>query len=123
MKSTTKKITINALGIALFVAISLCLRVPVFQNYYLCLGYFVMTFYCYSLGVISGTFVGTVGVVLYCLITGGIKGLYDVVWRTFLICFNAYVGFSEGVKLIKVYKYTAFREKKEILNNFFNKTQ
>lgn len=55
------------------------------------------------------------------LITGGIKGLYDVVWRTFLICFNAYVGFTEGVKLIKVFKYTAFREKKEILNNFFNK--
>lgn len=75
MKSTTKKITINALGIALFVAISLCLQVPVFQNYYLCLGYFVMTFYCYSIGIVSGTLVGTLGVVLYCLITGGINGM------------------------------------------------
>lgn len=75
MKGATKNITINALGIALFVALSLCLQVPVFQNYYLCLGYFVMTFYCYSIGIISGTLVGTAGVVLYCLITGGINGM------------------------------------------------
>lgn len=34
-----------------------------------------MTFYCYSLGIISGTLVGTVGVILYCLITGGINGM------------------------------------------------
>ena len=55
------------------------------------------------------------------LIEGGLKGLYDVVWRTFLIGFNAYTGYNEGVKLIKVYKYSAFKDKKEILNNFFNK--
>lgn len=75
MNGATKNITISALGIALFVALSLCLQVPVFQNYYLCLGYFVMTFYCYSIGVASGTLVGTVGVILYCLITGGINGM------------------------------------------------
>lgn len=55
------------------------------------------------------------------LITGGLKGLYDVVWRMFLIGFNAFTGYTEGVKLITVYKYSAFKEKKEILNNFFNK--
>ena len=55
------------------------------------------------------------------LITGGLHGLYNVVWRTFLIGFNAFMGFNEGVKLIKVFKYSAFKEKKEILNNFFNK--
>ena len=55
------------------------------------------------------------------LITGGLKGLYDVVWRMFLIGFNAFTGYNEGVKLITVYKYSAYKEKKEILNNFFNK--
>ena len=55
------------------------------------------------------------------LITGGLLGLYNVVWRTFLIGFNSLVGYNEGCKLIKIYKYGAFKEKKDILNNFFNK--
>ena len=37
-----KNICLNGMGIALFVVLSMCLRVPVFENYYLCLGYFVM---------------------------------------------------------------------------------
>lgn len=53
--------------------------------------------------------------------TGGIQGVYNVVWRTFLIIFNAFMGYREGVKLIKVYKFESFKEKKEVLNNFFNK--
>ena len=71
----------------------------------------------------------TLSLILTCLfavagggmITGGLLGVYNVVWRTFLIIFNAFLGFREGVKLIKVYKYEAFKEKKEVLNNFFNK--
>ena len=75
MKKTTKLICINAMGIALFVALSLCLQVPVFQNYYLCMGYFVMTAFLYIIGPISGTLVGTFGVILYCVITGGMRGM------------------------------------------------
>ena len=75
MKNATKQICITAMGVALFVALTLCVQVPVFQNYYLCLGYFVMTFYCYSIGVISGTLVGTFGVILYCLVIGGLNGM------------------------------------------------
>ena len=41
---TIKKICMNAMGIAMFVALTLCLQVPVFENYYLCLGYIVMAF-------------------------------------------------------------------------------
>ena len=37
-RSRTRDITFIAAGIALFVALSMCLRVPVFENYYLCLG-------------------------------------------------------------------------------------
>ena len=75
MSVSTKKICITAMGIALFVVLSLCLQVPVFENYYLCLGYVVMTVFCYYFGPISGMAVGGFGVVLYCLITGGLRGM------------------------------------------------
>ena len=40
---TTRKLCVTAMGVALFVVLALCLQVPVFENYYLCLGYVVMT--------------------------------------------------------------------------------
>ena len=55
------------------------------------------------------------------MLTGGLQGVYNVVWRTFLIILNSFMGYREGVKLIKVYKFESFKEKKEVLNNFFNK--
>ena len=75
MKITTQRIALLAVGIALFVALSMCLQVPVFENYYLCLGYVVMAVYCYSFGTWSGTVVGTLGVVLYCLVINGLRGM------------------------------------------------
>lgn len=72
---SAKKLCIHAMGIALFVVLTLCLQVPVFQNYYLCLGYFVMAFYIYFFGTAGGTLVGTLGVVLYCCLTGGLRGM------------------------------------------------
>ena len=71
-----KDITFIAMGIALFVALSMCLRVPVFENYYLCLGYIVMTFYIYCFKWYEGAIIGFVGVILYCLIGGlGFNGM------------------------------------------------
>ena len=75
MNITTQRISLLAVGIALFVALSMCLQVPVFENYYLCLGYVVMAVYCYSFGTISGTVAGTLGVVLYCLVINGLRGM------------------------------------------------
>ena len=72
---SVKKICIDAMGIALFVVLTLCLQVPVFENYYLCLGYIIMAFYLYYFGTASGTLAGTVGVFLYCLLTSGIRGM------------------------------------------------
>jgi len=74
-KNTVKNIAINAMGIALFVVLSFCIRVPVFENYYLCLGYVAMTIYAYSVGIMSGTLVGTAGVVLYCLLISCLRGM------------------------------------------------
>ena len=75
MNTTTQRITLLAVGIALFAALSMCLQVPVFENYYLCLGYVVMAVYCYSFGTFSGTVAGTLGVVLYCLVINGLRGM------------------------------------------------
>ena len=75
MKNTTKTIALFAVGIALFVVLSLCLQVPVFENYYLCLGYVVMAVYCYSFGTLAGTVVGFFGVILYCLVISGLRGM------------------------------------------------
>ena len=75
MSVKTDRISLMAIGIALFVVLSLCLQVPVFENYYLCLGYAVMAVYCYSFGTLSGTVVGFLGVVLYCVVISGLRGM------------------------------------------------
>lgn len=72
----TRSVTFMGLGIALFVAFSMCLRVPVFENYYLCLGYIVMTIYIWNFAWYEGAIVGSLGVVLYCTIGGlGFNGM------------------------------------------------
>lgn len=71
----TKKICVTAMGVALYVVLALCLQVPVFENYYLCLGYVAMAVYCCHFGAVSGMTVGTMGVVLYCLLTNGLRGM------------------------------------------------
>ena len=70
-----KWITVTAVSTALFVVLTLCLQVPVFENYYLCLGYVIMAVCLYHFGALSGTFVGCAGVALYCLLTNGLRGL------------------------------------------------
>ncbi|MBE6018154.1 MAG: hypothetical protein E7233_11230 [Lachnospiraceae bacterium] len=75
MKWSVKYICMTGIGIALFAALTLCLQVPVFENYYLCLGYVAMAVYCYCVGTVSGTIVGALGVVAYCLITSGLRGM------------------------------------------------
>lgn len=75
MTTTTRKICVTAMGIALFVVLTLCLQVPVFENYYLCLGYVVMTVFCCYFGPFSAMAVGGLGVVLYCLLTNGLRGM------------------------------------------------
>ena len=75
MSAKTKRICVLAVGTALFVVLSLCLQVPVFENYYLCLGYVVMAVYCYSFGPLDGVIVGCLGVVLYCVVISGLRGM------------------------------------------------
>ena len=75
MTRTTKNICFIAMGVALYVVLALCLQVPVFENYYLCLGYVSMMVFCYYFGATGGITVGVLGVVLYCLLINGLRGL------------------------------------------------
>ena len=72
---SAKKLALLAVGTALFVVLSMCLQVPVFENYYLCLGYVVMAVYCWSFGTLAGTTVGFFGVILYCLVISRLRGM------------------------------------------------
>ena len=90
-----KRICAAALGIALFVALSVCLQVPVYQNYYLCLGYAAVAVYCCCMGPLAGAAVGSVGVVLYCLLTGGMRGMPG--WALGNVVIGAGLGWSFSV--------------------------
>lgn len=103
MHASTQRITLTAAGIALFAALSMCLQVPVFENYYLCLGYMVMAVYCYSFGTLSGTLTGTLGVILYCLLINGLRGM---------------PGWALGNVVIGLLLGSAFRFTKPMQNSF-----
>ncbi len=89
----TRDITFLAAGVALFVALSMCLRVPVFENYYLCLGYTVMTVYIWCFKWYEGAVIGFFGVILYCIIGGlGFNGMPG--WAVGNIAIGLIVGLS-----------------------------
>ncbi len=97
----TRDITFIAIGIALFVALSMCLRVPVFENYYLCLGYIVMTVYIWCFKWYEGAVIGFLGVILYCIIGGlGFNGMPG--WSVGNIAIGLIVGIA--LKPIKTLK-------------------
>ena len=98
MSEKTLRLCVTAMGIALFVVLSVCLQVPVFENYYLCLGYLVMAVFCFSFGAIPGTAVGMLGVVLYCLVINGMRGMPG--WALG----NAVIGISLGLTFMATKK-------------------
>lgn len=103
-------ITLTGIGIALFVVMSLCLQVPVFENYYLCLGYIVMTVYIYFFfGITKGIIIGILGTFLYCLIINGIKGLPGWAIGNVFVALIIGLAFHLGKKLSnKILKYTVY---------------
>lgn len=90
MNSATQRICLLAVGIALFVALSVCVQVPVFENYYLCLGYVVMAAYCYCFGALCGALTGALGAALYCVVINGLRGMIG--WALGNIAIGAIIG-------------------------------
>ena len=101
MSKKIKNISITGIGIALFVVLSLCLQVPVFENYYLCLGYVVMAVYCYCVGTVSGTLVGVLGTVIYCIMIKGKRGMPGWALGNLIIGINLGIAFKVIKKLGK----------------------
>ena len=82
-------------------ALSMCLRVPVFENYYLCLGYIVMTVYIWCFSWYEGAIVGFFGVILYCVVGGlGFNGMPG--WALGNIAIGLIMG--AALKLVKPVK-------------------
>ena len=99
MKKDLRLLTATAIGIALFVVLSLCLQVPVFDKYYLCLGYVAMAVFCYCFGTLSGTIVGVLGVVLYSLLINGMRGMPGWALGNVVIGIGLGLTFSRSKKL------------------------
>ena len=92
----------NAIGTALFVALSMCLQVPVFENFYVCLGYVVMTVYLYLFGSVSGTIVGVLGTAIYCFLINGLRGMPG--WLLANVVIGVIVGVTLQLCKQKVFK-------------------
>lgn len=72
MKSKSAwKLSILAIGIALYVALSMSVKIPIISNIGLDLGYIVLAVYCYYFGGIYGIIIGGCGCALVSLITSG----------------------------------------------------
>lgn len=72
MKISTKKICITSIGIALYVALSMTVKIPIIGHIALDLGYVVLGVYCFCFGGVSGAIVGGCGCVIVSLITSGL---------------------------------------------------
>lgn len=69
--SKTKTITYTAIGIALYVAVSMLIKIPMIGHISLDLGYIVLAFYCMLFGPIPAAIVGASGAFLVSLIASG----------------------------------------------------
>ena len=71
--STTKKIAYNAIGIALFTAVSSLLPIPIPNTFaHIDLGYTIMTIFAYLFGPLSGFLVGGMGRIVTDLVVYGV---------------------------------------------------
>lgn len=67
----TRYITITAMGIALYVVLSMTAKIPLIGHISLDIGYIVLAIYCYHMGVGSGAIVGGAGCVIISMLTTG----------------------------------------------------
>lgn len=66
-----KTMCLAALGIALYVALSMTVKIPLVGHASLDLGYIVLAVYCYYFGSVTGMMVGSVGCMFVSLLTSG----------------------------------------------------
>lgn len=71
----TKQITLTAMGIALYVVVSMMIKIPVVNHISLDLGYLVLAFYCYLYGSFVGAVVGCFGCFIVSILATGWIGV------------------------------------------------
>lgn len=69
--SKTRWICVTALGVALYVCLSMLIKIPVVGNISPDLGFIVLAIYCYIYGSLSGAIVGSCGCFLVSLLATG----------------------------------------------------
>lgn len=67
----TKKISYTAIGISLYVCLSMIVKIPVIGHIALDLGYIVFAVYCEKLGPFIGSVVGSIGCLFVSLLASG----------------------------------------------------
>ena len=101
------RLTIDALGIALYVVLSMTIPIRVVGNYFLCLGYLIIVAYPYLFGPMDGMIVGFFGTALYCILVSSYNGM--VGW----VIGNTLIGYGLGV----VFSHTKGRKHAYIIDN------
>lgn len=71
MNKTTKTICYSALGAALYVVVSMLIKIPVVGHISLDLGYIVFAVFCYTFGPVVGIATGAIGCLLVSLLASG----------------------------------------------------
>ena len=95
---STKKVAIIGLGIALYVAISMLLKIPIgIGHLALDLGYIVLAVYCYLYGATIGAIVGACGCTLVSLLA---SGMFPLGW----LLGNAFIGCACGRAFRRVHR-------------------
>ena len=89
MNKNIKSICVTAMGIALYVALSMTAKIPIVGHISLDLGYIVLAVYCYIYGPIAGAIVGAAGCTLVSLLA---SGWFPLGW----LLGNLYIGYFTG---------------------------
>lgn len=71
MNKTTLKICYTAVGIALYVVLSMTAKIPVISHISLDLGYVALAVFCYHFGGVTGAIVGGAGCAIISMLTSG----------------------------------------------------
>lgn len=67
----TKNLCLTALGVALYVCLSMAIKTPLVAHIGIDFGYIVLAVYCYHFGWLSGMAVGGIGCAIVSMITSG----------------------------------------------------
>lgn len=114
-----RKVSLCGLGIALYVAISMTVKIPLVGHAALDLGYIVLAVYCYHFGPVSGAVVGGVGCMFVSLLT---SGWFPPGWIVGNVLIGAIVGTARKEKNVPAWRRIAIVVFAVFLGIFCTKT-